>query len=277
MTNPEPTGGEMGKKSKVARNTEAQSLRGKKALIIGVANERSLAWGIARALYQQGADVGFNFLNDKMEKRVRPLAESVEAQIIEPCDVALDDQIDKLFDAVQKKWGGGLDILVHSVAFAQREDLEGRFVATSRAGFMTALDISAYSLIGLCQRAEPLMRDRYGSVLTLSYIGSQKVVPNYNIMGVAKAALEASVRYLAWDLGSSKIRVNAISAGPVKTLAASGVRNFRDMLSQVQTESPLKENISADDVGNLAAFLAGPNSIHVTGTTIYLDSGAHLS
>lgn len=247
---------------------------GKKALIFGVANERSLAWAIARHLHRGGAKLGFTFLGEALERRVRPLAESVSADLIEPCDVSEDGQIDQVFSRVKEKWRN-LDILIHSVAFANREDLEGRFVNTSREGFRIALDISAYSLVALCKRAEPLM-ETGGSVVTLSYYGAEKVVPNYNIMGVAKAALEASVRYLAYDLGPKKIRVNAISAGPVKTLAAAGIRNFRDMLSAAEQKTPLKENISADDVGALGSFLCGPGGVHITGTTLYVDSGAHI-
>mgnify|MGYP000225733713 CR=1 FL=1 len=248
---------------------------GKKALILGIANERSLAWAIAQHLHQGGAQLGFNFLGEALERRVRPLAESLQADIIAPCDVAKDDQLDTFFDLVKKKWTG-FDYLIHSVAFANKEDLEGRFVDTSRDGFKLALDISAYSLIAAARRAEPLMEGREGSIITLSYYGAEKVVPNYNVMGVAKAALEASVRYLAYDLGAKKIRVNAISAGPVKTLAAAGIRNFRNMLAAAEEKTPLKENITADDVGGLAAFLCSPYGRHITGSTLYVDSGAHI-
>ena len=192
-------------------NSMQKPFEGKKALIFGVANERSLAWSIAQHLHQGGATLGFNFLGDALERRVRPLAESVQADIVEPCNVSSDEQIDSFFQRVKERWGG-LDILIHSVAFANREDLEGRFLNTSREGFRVSMDISAYSLVALAKRAEPLMEGRGGSIVTLSYHGSQKVVPNYNVMGVAKAALEASVRYLAFDMGSKKIRVNAISA-----------------------------------------------------------------
>jgi enoyl-[acyl-carrier protein] reductase I len=248
---------------------------GKKALILGVANERSLAWAIARELHDGGARLGFSFQGEALERRVRPLAESVGADLVEPCNVGDDAQLDGIFAKVREKWGH-LDFLIHSVAFANREDLEGRFVNTSREGFRMALDISAYSLVAAAKRAEPLMEGRGGSIITLSYYGAEKVVPNYNVMGVAKAALEASVRYLAWDLGGKKIRVNAISAGPVKTLAAAGIRNFRDMLSAAEQKTPLHENISQDDVGALAAFLCGPGGVHMTGTTLYVDSGAHI-
>ena len=251
------------------------SLNGKKALILGVANERSLAWAIAQHLHRGGAKLAFNYLGDALERRVRPLAESVQADLIEPCNVGDDAQLDSLFERVREKWGS-LDILIHSVAFANKEDLEGRFVNTSREGWRTAMDISAYSLVAAAKRAEPLMEGREGTIITLSYYGSQKVVPNYNVMGVAKAALEASVRYLAWDLGSKKIRVNSISAGPVKTLAAAGIRDFRTMLAAAEEKTPLKENISADDVGALAAFLCGPGGKHITGSNMMVDSGAHI-
>ncbi len=248
---------------------------GKKALIVGVANERSLAWAIARTLHEGGARLAFNFLGEALERRVRPLAESVGADLVAPCNVANDGEIDALFEQVKQKWGH-LDYLIHSVAFANKEDLEGRFVTTSRAGFHTAMDISAYSLVALARRAEPLMEGRDGTILTMSYYGAEKVIPNYNVMGVAKATLEACVRYLAWDMGPKKIRVNAISAGPVKTLAAAGIRDFRTMLAAAEEKTPLKENISAEDVGALAGFLCGPGGRHITGSTLYVDSGAHI-
>jgi len=248
---------------------------GKKALIIGVANERSLAWAIAKELHAGGCELGFNFLGEALERRVRPLAESVGATILAPCDVTQDAQLDAFFALAKQKWGH-IDYLIHSVAFANKEDLEGRFVDTSREGFRLALDISAYSLVACARHAEPLMEGRGGSILTLSYYGAEKVVPNYNVMGVAKAALEASVRYLAFDLGAKKIRVNAISAGPVKTLAAAGIRNFREMLSSAAENTPLRENISAEDVGSLGAFLCLDGAKHITGSTMYVDSGAHV-
>ncbi len=249
---------------------------GKKALIFGLANERSLAWAIAQRLSEGGAELAFTYPNEAIEKRMRPLAESLGAPLILPCDVARDSDIESTFAAVKEKWGV-LDILIHAVAFANREDLDKRFVETSREGFRVALDISAYSLLPMTRLAEPLMEGRGGgTVLTLSYYGAVKVIPNYNVMGVAKAALEASVRYLAHDLGPKKIRVNAISAGPVKTLAAAGIKGFRDMLAMAEQKNPLKENISAEDVGDLAAFLCGPGGKHITGSTLYVDSGAHI-
>jgi len=252
------------------------NLKGQKALIVGVANERSLAWAIAEKLHAAGCELGFTYMDERLEKRVRPLAESVGATLIERCDVGNDQQVQALMNAAKTKWGS-LDHLIHSVAFANREDLDGRFIETTREGFRLALDISAYSLLPLARYAEPLMEAKGGgSILTLSYYGAEKVVPNYNVMGVAKAALEACVRYLAYDMGSKKIRVNAISAGPVKTLAAAGIRDFRSMLSSAAEKTPLKENISAEDVGELGAFLCGPGGKHITGSTMYVDSGAHI-
>jgi enoyl-[acyl-carrier protein] reductase I len=248
---------------------------GKTGLIFGVANERSLGWSIAQQLAGGGCKLGFTFLGDALERRVRPLAESVGAELIEPCNVSSDEEIDAVFAKAKAKWGH-LDYLIHSVAFANREDLDKPFSQTSREGFRIAMDISAYSLVALSSRAAPLMEGRGGTIITLSYYGAEKVVQNYNVMGVAKAALEACVRYLANDLGAKKIRVNAISAGPVKTLAAAGIRDFRTMLSAAEEKTPLKENISGDDVGALAAFLCGPGGKHITGSTLYVDSGAHI-
>ncbi len=243
---------------------------------MGVANDRSLAWAIAQCLHREGFELAFTFQGEALARRVRPLAESVKSTFVEPLNVADDGQIAGVIAKLKEKWGG-LDVLIHSVAFANREELEGRFIDTSREGFRIALDISAFSLVALARAAEPLMEGREGgTVLTLSYHGSQKVVPNYNVMGVAKAALESAVRYLAYDLGPKKIRVNAISAGPVKTLAAAGIRNFRDMLAMAEQKVPLKENITAEDVGELGAFLCGPGGRHITGSTMYVDSGAHI-
>jgi enoyl-[acyl-carrier protein] reductase I len=247
----------------------------RKALIVGVANNRSLAWAIAEQLHKEGVELAFTFQGEALERRVRPLAESVNSKIVEPCDVTNDAQIEALFKRISDQWGS-LDILVHSVAFANREDLEGRFIETSREGFKTAMDISAYSLVALARHAEPLMSNGEGSIITLSYYGAQKVIPDYKVMGVAKAALESTVRYLAYDLGPKKIRVNAISAGPVKTLAACGIKNFRDCLTIVEEKTPLKENISGEEVGAMAAFLCGPGARHVTGSVMYVDSGGHI-
>ncbi len=255
----------------------SKPLQGKRALILGLANDRSIAWGIAQALHAQGARLAFNFLGDALEKRVRPLAESLGADIIAPCDVTKDDQITSLFSGIKEKWGG-LDILIHSVAFANKEDLQGRFVDTSREGFRLALDVSAYSLIATAREAEKLMpADKGGTMITLTYYGSEKVIPGYNVMGVAKAALEASVRYLASDLGPKKIRVHSISAGPIKTLAAAGgIANFRDFLTTTEQKAPLRENVSPEDVGELAAFLCQDGARHMTGNLLYVDSGYNI-
>ncbi len=229
-------------------------LDGKTALIFGVANDHSIAWGIARALHAEGADVGFSSVESLIEKRVRPLADSIGSTFVEPCDVQSDDDIARVFE----RWGethDSLDILVHALAFARREDLEGTFVDTSRDGFALALDVSAYSLVALARAARPLLRPG-ASVMTLTYYGAEKVVANYNVMGVAKAALEASVRYLAADLGPGGIRVNAISAGPVRTLAAAGIAGFKGMYRGFADVAPLRANITPEDVGRTALFLA---------------------
>ncbi len=246
----------------------------KKALIIGVANERSLAWAIAQSLHKQGYELGFTYINEKMESRVRPLAESVGSTFIEKLDVNNDGEIQNIFKKLGDKWGT-VDAVLHSVAFANREDLEGRFVETSRSGFLLALETSAFSLVAISREAEKLMPNG-GAILTLSYLGALRVVKNYNVMGVAKAALESCVRYLASDLGTKKIRVNALSAGPIKTLSAAGIRDFRDKLKESEEKTPLKENIVAEDVGEMGAFLLGSLTPRVTGTTIYVDSGAHI-
>lgn len=244
---------------------------GKRVMVFGVANERSIAWGISRRFHEEGARLGFNFVGDALERRVRPLAESVDGEIILPCDVTDDDQVSETFRHVKEEWGG-LDVLVHSVAFANKEDLEGRFSGTTREGFLKAMEISAYSLVHLAREALPLM-SAGGTVLTMTYYGAEKVVENYNIMGVAKAALEASVRYLAADLGPDGIRVNAISAGPIKTLAASGVRGFRNILGVVEERAPLRRNVTQEDVGRSALYLCSELSGGVTGEVVHVDSG----
>jgi enoyl-[acyl-carrier protein] reductase I len=249
-------------------------LAGKKALVFGVANDHSIAWGIARALHEHGAEVGFSSIEALLERRVRPLAESIGATFIEPCDVQSDEQIARVFNAWDERHGQ-LDVLVHALAFAKREDLEGRFVDTSRDGFALALDVSAYSLVALAHAAAPLMPSG-SSIMTLSYYGAEKVIANYNVMGVAKAALEASVRYLANDLGPDGVRVNAISAGPVRTLAASGVANFRKMYGEFREIAPLRRNITIEDVGGAAVYLASDLSTAVTGEVIYVDGGFNV-
>jgi enoyl-[acyl-carrier protein] reductase I len=249
------------------------TLEGKRALVVGVANERSIAWGIAQALAREGARLAFTFVGESIERRVRPLAESIGADLVLPCDVTDDAQIEALFAEVDRAWEG-LDVLIHAVAFANREDLSGRFVDTSREGFRLALDVSAYSLVGLTRAALPRMeRAGGGTVLTLTFAGSERVFPNYNVMGVAKAALESCVRYLAAELGPAGVRVNAISAGPIKTLSASGVRNFRDMLHLAAERAPLRRNVTTDDVGAMAVALAGPAGAGVTGQVVYVDAG----
>jgi enoyl-[acyl-carrier protein] reductase I len=249
-------------------------LSGKKAFIFGVANERSIAWGIAKAFHAEGAELGFNFLGEALEKRVRPLAESVNAKLILPCDVSKDAEIDALYKEVEKAWGK-FDILVHCIAFANKDELSGAFYNTSRAGFHLALDVSAYSLTAITRPAVPLLNEG-GSIMALTYYGSEKVIPNYNVMGVAKAALECSVRYLAYDLGPKGIRVNAISAGPLKTLAASAVGGIKTMLKASEEMNPMKRNITQDEVGTTATYLASSWSSGVTGEVIYVDAGANI-
>jgi enoyl-[acyl-carrier protein] reductase I len=249
-------------------------LDGKKALIFGVANDHSIAWGIAQALHREGAVVGFSSVEALLEKRVRPLAQQLGSTFVEPCDVQDDGQIEAVFS----KWKAEqhvLDVLVHALAFAKREELDGAFVDTSREGFHLALDVSAYSLVGLARAAAPLMTNG-GSVITLTYYGAEKVVANYNVMGVAKAALEAIVRYLAADLGPKGIRVNAISAGPIRTLAASGVSGFKTLYGQFKEITPLRQNISIDDVGRTALYLASDLSSAVTGEVVYVDGGFNV-
>jgi len=249
-------------------------LDGKKALVFGVANDHSIAWGIARALHAHGAEVGFSSVEPLIDRRVRPLAESLGSSFVEPCDVQDDEQVARVFHRWDEHYGQ-LDVLVHALAFARREDLAGRFVDTSRDGFALALDVSAYSLVALCHSAAPLM-PAGASVMTLTYHGAQKVVANYNVMGVAKAALEASVRYLAVDLGPAGVRVNAISAGPVRTLAASGIAGFRSLYGRFKDVAPLRANITIDDVGGAAVFLASDLSGSVTGEVLYVDGGFNV-
>jgi enoyl-[acyl-carrier protein] reductase I len=248
---------------------------GKKILVLGVANDRSIAWGIAEALHREGARVAFNYLNEALERRVRPLAESVGCSTVYPCDVQSDEQLDAMFSRIKDDWGT-IDGIVHSLAFADKQDLSCRFVNTSRSGFHLALDVSAYSLIAVARRALPLMSENGGSIMTLTYLGAERVVPNYNVMGVAKAALEASVRYLAADLGEFNIRVNAISAGPIKTLAASGIPQFRDMLAEFAEKAPLRRNVTQEDVANTGLYLLGPLGKGVTGEVVYVDCGFNI-
>lgn len=249
---------------------------GKRVLVFGLANERSIAWGIAQALHGAGAELAFTFAGEALERRVRPLAESVGSDRVFPCDVTDDAQVDAAFDEVARVWTDGFDVLIHSVAFANRQDLDGRFVDTPREGFRIALDVSVYSLLHLTRMSAPMLRERRGNVLTLSYYGAEKVVPNYNIMGVAKSALESTVRYLAADLGPEGVRVNAISAGPIKTLAASGVRGFKTLLGLAEERAPLRRNVTQLEVGQAALFLCSDLATGVTGEITHVDAGYNV-
>jgi enoyl-[acyl-carrier protein] reductase I len=250
-------------------------LEGKLALVAGVANKRSIAWAIAQVLHGAGAKLAFTYQGERLEKTVRGLAESVGSDVVVPCDVTDDRSLDVAFAGIGEGLGG-LDIMVHSIAYAPAATFENRFIETDRGDFATALDVSAYSMIGMARRAEPLMAERGGgAMVTLTYMASERAFPKYNIMAVAKAALECSVRYLAYELGPSNVRVNAISAGPVRTLAAKGIPGFADMEQVIEQRSPLRRNIDASDVGNAALYLCGPLGAMVTGTTIYVDSGYH--
>ena len=251
-------------------------LAGKRAVIVGLASNRSIAYGIASAMQRQGAELAFSFQTEKLEPRVRKMAAELGSEIVLPLDVADDRQIDSFFGGIGTHWNG-IDILVHSVAFAPADQLEGRYIdAVNRDGFRIAHDISSYSLAALAKKAEPMMRDRAGSILTLSYLGAVRALPSYNVMGLAKASLEANVRFLALDLGPENIRVNAISAGPIRTLAASGVKGLRQMLAKVGEASPLKRNVTTEDVGNAAAFLCSDLAAGITGQTIYVDAGYNI-
>lgn len=246
-------------------------VKGKKALVFGVANDRSIAWGIARALNLHGAEVSFSYAADPLERRVRPLASQLGSTFIEKCDVSDDGEIADLFAKVHERIGR-IDILVHAIAYAPKEDLAGEFVNTSRAGFKIAMDVSTYSLVALTRAALPFMTEG-GTVITLTHYGGDKVAPGYRLMGVAKAALESSVRYLASELGHLGIRVNAISAGPVRTLAAAGVAGFREAYPYFAQSAPMRRNIDIDDVGNAAVWLASEMSRNVTGQVVFVDSG----
>jgi enoyl-[acyl-carrier protein] reductase I len=251
-------------------------LTGKRAIIVGLASHRSIAWGIAQAMHREGAELAFGYQTEKLRSRVEGMAQELGSDFIQPLDVGEDAQIEAFFDGITERWDG-LDILVHSVAFAPAEQLEGRYIdAVNRDGFRIAHDVSSYSLAALAKKSEPLMRGRAGSLLTLSYLGAVRALPSYNVMGLAKASLEANVRFLALDLGPSGIRVNAISAGPIRTLAASGVKGIRQMLSHVGATSPLKRNVTIEDVGNAAAFLSSDLAAGITGQTIYVDAGFNI-
>lgn len=246
-------------------------LTGKNALIFGIANDKSIAWGITKAFREQGANIGLSYAGEMLASRVHPLAEQLGISFVEECDVASDEQIAVVAEKAAKHFGQ-IDILVHSIGFANKEELQGNFYNTSRAGFHLAMDISVYSFVGLARAFQPILRPG-GALLTLTYYGSVKVAPNYNVMGVAKAALESATRYLAYDFGPQGIRVNAISAGPLRTLAAMGVSGFRDMHRNFAEMTPLRENIAIEDVGNAALYLCSDMSAHVTGEIHYVDSG----
>jgi len=250
-------------------------LEGKKGVIFGVANDKSIAWAIARTLHNEGMELAFTYAGEVLESRVRPLADSIGSKIILPCDVTDDSQIDSVFNTLKNEWGS-LDAMVHAIAFAKKEELKGEFFNTTRDGFKLAMDVSAYSLVALSKAALPLMEGRDASIVTLSYYGSEKVITNYNVMGVAKAALETSVRYLAADLGPKKVRINTISAGPVKTLAAMGISGFKSILEAVEAKSPLKRNITQEDVAKTALYLLTDLSSGVTGEIIHVDSGYNI-
>ena len=250
-------------------------LEGRHGLVLGIANKRSIAWGIARAVHREGARLAVTFQGERLEENVRELAGELREPLVVPCDVARDEDIKAVAEAVRKEFGS-LDFVVHAVAFALREELDGEYLATSREGYRIAQDISAYSLTALARETAPLMEGRGGSIVTLSYLGGERVVPNYNVMGVAKAALEMSVRYLAADLGPRGIRVNAISAGPIKTLAASGVHGLSKLLEYHRTHAPLRKNTEQEEVGDAALFLVSPLSRGITGEVIHVDGGFHV-
>jgi len=250
-------------------------LEGKLGLILGIANKRSIAWGIARSTSREGARLAVTYQGERLEENVRELAQDLKDPLILPCDVAKDEDLDALAESVKKEFGG-LDFVVHAVAFALREELDGEFLNTSREGYRVAQEISAYSLTALAKRTAPLMEGRGGSIVTLTYLGGERVVPHYNVMGVAKAALEMSVRYLAADLGPKGIRVNALSAGPIKTLAASGVHGISKMLEYHRSHAPLRKNTEQEEVGDAALFLVSHLSRGITGEVIHVDGGFHV-
>lgn len=250
-------------------------MEGKRGVIFGVANDKSIAWGVAQQLHAAGAELAFTYLNEALEKRVRPLADSLGSKVVLPCDVGSDDEIAAVFKELEQQWGT-IDFVVHAVAFANREDLKKPFSQTSREGFALAMDISAYSLVPMTRYAMPLMSEG-GSIVTMSYLGAVMAVPDYNVMGVAKAALESSVRYLAAELGAQNIRVNAISAGPIKTLAASGIGNFKKKLHTMEERSPLRRTVTQEEVGKATLYLLSDLSTGVTGEIHYVDGGFNVS
>ena len=249
-------------------------MHGKRGIVMGVANDRSIAWGIADAIAKQGAEIAFTYQGEALQKRVRPLAESVGSNIIIPCDVSRDEAINETFNLLKEKWKS-IDFLVHAIAYSDKEELKGEYIDTTRENFYKTMDISVYSFTAVAQRAASMMPNG-GSMITLTYYGAEKVMPHYNVMGVAKAALESSVRYLAADLGDSKIRVNSLSAGPIKTLAASGIGDFRYILKWNQYNSPLRRNVTLEDVGGCGVYLLSDLSTGVTGETHHVDCGYHV-
>ena len=249
-------------------------MTGKKGIILGVANDKSIAWGIAQKLHAEGATLAFTYLNEVFEKRVRPLAESIGADLILRCDVSKDAEIEGVFSEIEQKWGA-LDFVVHSIAYAGREELKQPFYQTSREGFRISLDISAYSLVAVTRCAVPLMKNG-GSILTLTYLGAQRAVPNYNVMGVAKAALEATVRYLAAELGEKAVRVNAISAGPIRTLAATGISNFSEIFGIMENRSPMHRSVTQEEVGKSALYMLSDMASGVTGEIHFVDTGYNI-
>ena len=256
------------------KNLNNGIMSGKRGIIMGVANERSIAWGIAAAAAEQGAEIAFTYQGDALEKRVRPLAESIGSDIVIPCDVSSDTAIDQTFITLKEKWDT-IDFVVHAIAYSDKEELKGDYMDTSRGNFNTTMDISVYSFTAIAKRAAAMMPNG-GSMITLTYYGAERVMPHYNVMGVAKAALESSVRYLAADLGSDKIRVNSLSAGPIKTLAASGIGDFRYILKWNQYNSPLRRNVTLKDVGGSGVYLLSDLSAGVTGETHHVDCGYHV-
>lgn len=251
-------------------------LHGKKILITGVASNRSIAWGCAEAMHREGAEIALTYQNDKLRSRVAEMAAKCDSDLVLPLDVSNDDQIAELFATLQERWDG-LDAIVHSIAFAPRDQLEGDYLdAVTREGFAIAHDISSYSFAALAKASRDLMRDRRGALLTMTYLGAVRAVPNYNVMGIAKASLEANVRYLAASMGPSGTRVNAVSAGPIRTLAAAGISDFRDMLKKVEERTPLRRNVTIEEVGNAAAFLCSDLASGITGDVLYVDTGYHI-
>jgi len=249
-------------------------MNGKRGIVMGVANDRSIAWGIAAAIAKQGAEIAFTYQGEALQKRVKPLAETIGSNIVIPCDVSSDEAIDETFNLLKEKWES-IDFLVHAIAYSDKEELKGEYIDTTRENFYKTMDISVYSFTAVAQRAAAMMING-GSMITLTYYGAEKVMPHYNVMGVAKAALESSVRYLAADLGDSKIRVNSLSAGPIKTLAASGIGDFRYILKWNQYNSPLRRNVTLDDVGGCGVYLLSDLSTGVTGETHHVDCGYHV-